>query len=72
MAANPNLQDAISELVAKTRKGGGMLRVADAAVRLASENGGDCREIALEITKAGILARLTMELSTPDARPPLR
>ena len=61
-----NLQDAISEVIQKTRAGGGVLRVADVALRLANQYVGDCREIASEITRAGLLARLNMEISTPD------
>jgi hypothetical protein len=60
------LQDAISEVVERTREAGGVLRVANVAVKLADEYGGDCREIASEITRAGLLARLNMEISTPD------
>ena len=61
-----NLQDAISEVVEKTRTDGGVLRVANAAVRLADQYGGDCREIASHLTNAGLHARLNMEISTPD------
>lgn len=61
-----NLQDAISEVVKKAREDGGVLHVANVAVKLANEYGGDCREIASRITRAGLLARLNMEMSTPD------
>jgi HD superfamily phosphohydrolase YqeK len=61
-----NLQDAISEVVERARKNRGVLRVADAAVKLANQYGGDCREIASAITRAGLLSRVNMEISTPD------
>jgi hypothetical protein len=61
-----HLQDAISAVIERIRTAGGVLHVADAAVRLADEHGGDCYEIASLITNAGLLAGLNMEISTPD------
>jgi hypothetical protein len=60
------LQDAISGLVTKSQADRRVLRVAEAATRIAREHGGDSREIAILITRAGIAARLNMEISTPS------
>jgi hypothetical protein len=61
-----NLKEAISEVVERARESRNVLHVADAAVKLANQYGGDSREIASEITRAGLLGRVNMEISTPD------
>jgi hypothetical protein len=60
-----NLQDAISLLLAKVKADGSVLDVADAAVKLAKEYGGNSREIAILITEGGLSARLNMYMSMP-------
>jgi hypothetical protein len=60
-----NLQDAISLLLAKVKADGSVLNVADAAVKLAKEFGGNSREIAILITEGGLIARLNMYMSMP-------
>jgi hypothetical protein len=60
-----NLQDAISLLLAKVKADGSVLDVADAAVKLAKEYGGNSREIAILITEGGLIARLNMYMSMP-------
>jgi hypothetical protein len=57
-----DLQDAISLLVSKAQTDGSVLDVAQAAVSLASEHGGNSREIAALITEAGVAARINMKL----------
>jgi hypothetical protein len=69
-----NLQDAISLLLAKVQADGSVLDVADAAIKLAKEFGGNSREVAILITEGGLIARLNMYVSMPASscgvRPP--
>jgi hypothetical protein len=60
-----NLQDAISLLLMRVKADGSILDVADAAVKLAKEYGGNSREIAILITEGGLIARLNMYMSMP-------
>jgi hypothetical protein len=60
-----NLQDAISRLLEKVQADGSVLDVADAAIKLAKEFGGNSREIAILITEGGLIARLNMYMSVP-------
>jgi hypothetical protein len=62
----PNLQDAISELIAKAQTDRSVLHVAHEAVRLAKVYGGDSCEIAVLITNTGLIARINMEMDMPQ------
>lgn len=61
------LQEAISELMREAIDTGIVLNVADAAERLAKEYGGDSREIADQITEAGLHAGINMNMNAPKA-----
>jgi hypothetical protein len=60
-----NLESAISVLIRTTLESAKLLDVAKAAEELAGEYGGDPREIASQITEAGVAARINMKLERP-------
>jgi hypothetical protein len=53
---------AVWGVVREAHKDGRLLRVSEAANRLAAERGCDRQEVAEMITKAGVIARINMEL----------
>lgn len=62
------LEDAIFDLVTKAKADGSVLRVAEAAERLAKDHGADQRETADLIINAGLTHGVNMEMWTPDAQ----
>lgn len=62
-----SLEQAIADLIAESKSTRQLLRIAPVASRLAVEYGGEPRKIAERITQLGILSRINMEMSMPEA-----